>query len=222
MSCTDARAYTTFSGALADNAAIVPVFDLHLYKGGIFISGPSFSDPTKVQTFKTSAKTFSLFRGYARWLDNLNVSTMDNIHHLVANGLSRDFIMVCEALHTKTLSEISTYISNRPEVRLLCLAGPSSSGKTTSSRRIRVQLLASCINSATLELDNYFVNRASTPRDADGNYDFEALEALDIDLINEHLDALLKGREIEVPSSTSLQAREKKGHKMKLEQDQIL
>jgi len=214
--------YDFFGGALADNAAIVPVFDLHLYKGGIFISGPSFSDPTKVQTFKTSAKTFSLFRGYARWLDNLNVSTMDNIHHLVANGLSRDFIMVCEALHTKTLSEISTYISNRPEVRLLCLAGPSSSGKTTSSRRIRVQLLASCINSATLELDNYFVNRASTPRDADGNYDFEALEALDIDLINEHLDALLKGREIEVPKFDFTTGERKKGHKMKLEQDQIL
>ena len=214
--------YDFFGGALADNAAIVPVFELHLYKGGIFISGPSFADPSKTQPFKTSAKTFALFQGYAKWLDNLKIATMDNIHHLVANGQSRDFIMVCEALHTKTLSAISAHISERPEVRLLCLAGPSSSGKTTSSRRIRVQLLASCINSATLELDNYFVERSKTPRDPDGNFDFEALQALDLDLINEHLAALLAGKEIDVPKFDFITGERKKGYKLRLAEDQLL
>ena len=214
--------YDFFGGALADNAAIVPLFELHLYKGGIFITGPSFSDPSKTLPFKTSAKTFALFSGYADWLDNLKISTMDNIHYLVANGLSRDFIMVCEALHIKTLSEISSHISERPEVRLLCLAGPSSSGKTTSSRRIRIQLLASCINSATLELDNYFVERARTPRDPNGDFDFEALEALDHDLINEHIAALLEGKEVDVPKFDFKTGEREKGYKLKLAKDQIL
>ncbi|NLX84807.1 MAG: nucleoside kinase [Synergistaceae bacterium] len=214
--------YDFFGGALADNAAIVPLFELHLYKGGIFISGPLFSDPTKTVPFKTSTKTFALFNGYAEWLDNLHVSTMDKIHSLVANGLSRDFIMVCEALHTKKLSEISSHISERPEVRLLCLAGPSSSGKTTSSRRIRVQLLASCINSATLELDSYFVERSKTPRDSNGDLDFEALEALDLDLINQHLAALLEGKEIDVPKFDFITGERKKGYKLKLAEGQIL
>ena len=214
--------YDFFGGALADNAAIVPVFELHLYKGGVFISGPSLADPSKTQPFKTSAKTFALFQGYAKWLDNLKVATMDNIHYLVANGHSRDFIMVCEALHTKTLSAISAHISEKPEVRLLCLAGPSSSGKTTSSRRIRVQLLASCINSATLELDNYFVERSKTPRDPEGKFDFEALEALDLDLINEHLAALLEGKEIDVPKFDFISGERKKGYKLKLAEDQLL
>lgn len=214
--------YDFYGGALADNAAIVPIFDVHLYKGGIFISGPSFSDPSKTQPFKASAKTFALFQGYARWLDNLKVSTMDNIHNLVANGHSRDFIMICEALHTKTLSGISAHISDRPEVRLLCLAGPSSSGKTTTSRRIRVELLASCINSATLELDNYFVPRSKTPRDANGDFDFEALEALDLDLINEHLAALLEGKEVDVPKFDFITGERKEGYKFKLSDNQIL
>ena len=214
--------YDFFGGALADTAAIVPVFDLHLYKGGIFISGPSFADPKKINPFRESAKTFSLFQDYAEWLDNLNIDTMDQIHSLVAKGMSRDLIMVCEALHTKKLSNIAGYIESRPEVRLICLAGPSSSGKTTSSRRLRVQLLASCINSATLELDNYFVDRQHTPRDENGNLDFDAIEALDLPLINEHLTALLDGREIEVPKFDFFTGTRTKGYKLKLEPDQRL
>lgn len=214
--------YDFFGGALADSAAIVPTFELNLYKGGIFLSGPSFSDHLKTLPFKKSEKTFSLFQEYARWLDNLRVATMDNIHFLVANGHSRDFIMVCEALHTKTLSGIAAHIAEEPEVRLLCLAGPSSSGKTTSSRRIRVQLLASCINSQTLELDNYFVEREKTPRDPDGNYDFEALEALDLDLINEHITALLEGKEADIPRFDFITGERKKGSKLKLAPDQLL
>ncbi len=214
--------YDFFGGALADTAAIVPVFDLHLYKGGIFISGPSLTDPTKINPFRESAKTFTLFQDYADWLDNLNIDTMDQIHSLVSKGFSRDLIMVCEALHTKKLTSITAHIESRPEVRLICLAGPSSSGKTTSSRRLRAQLLASCINSETLELDNYFVDRERTPRDKDGNLDFEAIEALDLSLINEHLAALLEGKEVEVPKFDFLAGRRTKGYKLKLDPDQRL
>ena len=214
--------YDFFGGALADTASIVPTFNLRLYHGGIFISGPSLANPTKPTELYFSAKTFKIFQDYAKWLDNLSIGTMDRIHSIVAHGHSRDLIMVSEALHTKVLSKIAENVESRPEVRLLCLAGPSSSGKTTSSRRLRVQLLTSGINSATLELDNYFVNRDNTPVDADGKYDFEALEALDIPLINEHLSALVAGEEVEVPKFDFKSGMRAKGYKLKLAPGQLL
>ena len=163
-----------------------------------------------------------LFQDYAQWLDNLSVGTMDRIHSIVAHGHSRDLIMVSEALHTKILSKIAEHIESRPEVRLLCLAGPSSSGKTTSSRRLRVQLLTSGINSATLELDNYFVDRDKTPVDADGKFDFESLDALDIPLINEHLRALIAGEEVDIPKFDFKTGTRTKGYKLKLAPKQLL
>jgi uridine kinase len=214
--------YDFFGGALADTAALISVFDLRLYEGGVFLSGPSFTDQTKPIKCKVSAKTFKLFEDYSRWLEHLHISTMDKIHALVAEGRSRDLIMVCEALHTKVLSQLSEYIESRPEVRLLCLAGPSSSGKTTSSRRLRVQLLTSGIDSETLELDNYFVDRERTPRDKDGNLDFDALEALDLDLINEHLADLLAGKAVDVPKFDFINGRRTKGWKMQLRPGQRL
>ena len=214
--------YDFFGGALADTAAIVPAFDLSLYKGGLFLLGPTLADPTKPVELRNSPKTLTLFQKYTKWLDHLDLGTMDRIHEHIADGHSRDMIMVSEALHTKTLGNIAEQIEARREIRLLCLAGPSSSGKTTSSRRLRVQLLTSGIDSATLELDNYFLDRAKTPRDADGNYDFEALGALDLDLINEHLAALVGGEEVEVPKFDFVEGKRKKGYKMRLRPDQLL
>ena len=130
--------------------------------------------------------------------------------------------MLCEALHTKMLSHIAEEIEARPEVRLLCLAGPSSSGKTTSSRRLRVQLLASGIRSRTLELDNYFVDRERTPLDRDGRPDFEALEALDLELVNEQISALLAGEEVDVPKFDFLTGKRTKGRKMRLAPNELL
>lgn len=215
--------YDFFGGALADTAAIVPTFSLHLYKGGLFLSGPTLAMPTKTMDLNISSKTFKLFQSYGKWLDHISVGTMDSIHKLVADGKSRDLIMVCEALHTKILSDISTAIeSRRPSVRLLCLAGPSSSGKTTSSRRLRVQLLTAGINSETIELDNYFVDRDKTPRDKDGNPDFDALEALDLALINEHLTDLFAGKEVEIPRFDFITGKRMPGRRLKLEANQLL
>ena len=214
--------YDFFGGALSDTASAIQTFELSLYSGGLFLSGPTLSDSRKVIPLQTSAKTFKLFADYAKWLDNLSLGTMDRIHKIVAEGHSRDLIMLCEALHTKILSKVADNIESRPQVRLLCLAGPSSSGKTTSSRRLRVQLLTSGINSATIELDNYFVNRESTPKDLDGKYDFEALEALDTDLINEHLADLVEGKEVDVPKFDFVSGVRTKGYKLKLDPGQLL
>ena len=214
--------YDFFGGALADTASAIHTFELHLYKGGLFLSGPTLKDARKVIPLKISPKTFKLFSDYGKWLENLSLGTMDRIQKIVAEGRSRDLIMLSEALHTTTLSKIASDIESRPQVRLLCLAGPSSSGKTTSSRRLRVQLLSSGINSATLELDNYFVDRELTPKDADGKYDFEAIKALDRDLINEHLESLIAGKETDIPRYDFVTGKRTKGYKLKLAPGQLL
>ncbi len=214
--------YDFFGGALADCAAITPTFELRCYGGGIFLSGPTFADPTKTMAFVESPRLFRLIDSHTDWLKNLDISTMAGIHQQVTEERARDMIMVCEALHTKLLSNTAARIEARPEVRLLCLAGPSSSGKTTSSRRLRVQLLSSGIKSATLELDNYFVDRERTPLDRDGKPDFEALEALDLELINEQIAALLAGEEVDIPKFDFIVGKRTKGYKMRLSPDELL
>lgn len=214
--------YDFFGQALAFTAALVPVFDLQIYEGGLYLSGPTFDDPTKAVSLKIDKKVFLLLQDYSKWLEHLSVGTMDRVHSLVAHGHSRDFIMLSEALHTKRLSAIAEEITTRPELKLLCISGPSSSGKTTSSRRLRIHLLASRIDSQTLELDNYFVERSNTPKDADGKYDFEALEALDIELINEHINALLAGEEVCIPRFDFLTGKRRDGYNLKLKPGQLL
>lgn len=214
--------YDFFGGALADRASLTPTFELHPYRGGVFISGPTLSDPSKTTAFSESPKLFKLIQEHTAWLKNLSVSTCAGIHKIVTAGGSRDLIMLCEALHTKMLSKISEEIEARPDVRLLCLAGPSSSGKTTSSRRLRVQLLASGIRSRTLELDNYFVDREHTPLDHNGKPDFEALEALDLKLVNEQIAALLSGEEVDVPKFDFITGKRTKGWKMRLAPGEML
>ncbi|MCC8177641.1 MAG: nucleoside kinase, partial [Cloacibacillus sp.] len=196
--------------------------ELRSYGGGIFLSGPTFADPTKTMAFVESPRLFRLIDSHTGWLKNLDISTMAGIHQQVTEGRARDMIMVCEALHTKLLRNTAARIEARPEVRLLCLAGPSSSGKTTSSRRLRVQLLSSGIKSATLELDNYFVDRERTPLDRDGKPDFEALEALDLELINEQIAALLAGEEVDIPKFDFIAGKRTKGYKMRLSPDELL
>ncbi len=214
--------YDYFGGALADRASLTPTFALHPYRGGVLISGPTLSDPSQSMPFSESPRLFKLIREHTDWLKNLGVSTCAGIHKIVTDGGSRDLIMLCEALHTKLLSKTAEEIETRPEVRLLCLAGPSSSGKTTSSRRLRVQLLASGIRSKTLELDNYFVDRERTPLDRDGKPDFEALGALDLELVNDQIAALLAGKEVDVPKFDFITGKRTKGRKMRLERDELL
>lgn len=214
--------YDFYSGELVDTAAIVPAFELHLYKGGIFLSGPTLYNPYVSIEFKTSVKTLKLFQKYSKWLDMLNLATMDHIHALVSDGRACDLIMVSEALHTKHMTDICNSVEARRGVRLLCLAGPSSSGKTTAAKRLRAQLLSSGIQAITIGLDNYFVDREHTPRDDGGRYDFEALEALDIGLINEHLAELIAGGEVDIPGFDFMTGRRTKGMKLKLRDNQVL
>lgn len=209
-------------GELADTAAIVPSFDLHIYKGELFLSGPTLYNPYTSIEFKTSAKTLKLFQSYSRWLDMLNLGTMDHIHALVSHGRANDLIMVSEALHTKHLTDICSSVAARSEVRVLCMTGPSSSGKTTSAKRLRTQLLTLGIQAITIGLDNYFVDREHTPLDDHGRYDFEALEALDVELVNQQLAALIAGEEVDIPKFDFIAGRRTSGERLKLREHQVL
>jgi uridine kinase len=163
-----------------------------------------------------------VFREYSNWLDVLGLSTMDSLHERVASGRSLELILMSEAFHGETLARISREIMARGSVRLVCLAGPSSSGKTTASKRLAIQLQILGKNPVALALDDYYVDRSLTPRDDQGNYDFEALEALDVELINEHLNALLRGEEVQLPKYDFVVGNRKPGRKLKLAEDDIL
>jgi uridine kinase len=140
----------------------------------------------------------------------------------VAKGKSLDLILISEAFHGEALSRISKHIIDRGTVRIVCLAGPSSSGKTTTSKRLSIQLQVSGKNPVALALDNYYVDRDKTPLDENGNADFEALEALDIELINENISALLAGEEVELPRFDFVTGTRKPGPKLRLDINDIL
>jgi uridine kinase len=183
---------------------------------------PGLTDPEALPPFQAVKSLADVFREYSQWLDVLGVSTMDSLHEIVADGRVLDLILVSEALHGESLARIARTVADRPEVRLVCLAGPSGSGKTTTARRLSVQFRACGRRTVPLFLDDYFVDRERTPRDENGDYDFEALEALDLDLINEHLSALMAGEEIQAPRFNFATGQRSPGRRIRLEPDQLL
>ncbi|MDR3279262.1 MAG: nucleoside kinase [Synergistaceae bacterium] len=214
--------YGFFGVPLASSTNMVKVFDLNGFTPGFLLRYPSITESNVLPPLQVVPKLMDVFREYATWLSILGLSTMDSLHERVAKGRSLELILVSEAFHGEALSRIANEIISRRTVRLLCLAGPSSSGKTTTSKRLAIQLQVSGKNPIALALDNYYVDRVNTPRDENGNYDFEALEALDIDLINEHINALLAGEEVELPIFDFVTGTRKPGPTLRLRLNDIL
>ncbi|MEG1641563.1 MAG: nucleoside kinase [Synergistaceae bacterium] len=217
--------YDFASTVLAERAGKLSHYDLSSYGDGFLITFPFFSEDKDITQIDHSLalpteKTFEIMTSYSKWLTNLSIDTMDDIYEIVARGKTRDLILLSESLHTQNLYKISEQIISNPEIKLICIAGPSSSGKTTSSKRLRIQLLTAAINSVTLELDNYFKNRSETPRDINGNYNFDSIDALDIDLINEHLEKLMDGQEVQLPEFNFLTGERVLGKKLKLKENE--
>ena len=217
-----AGTYGYFGGPLAPSTGAVRNFDLNHYDPGLLLRFPSITEVNSVAPLAVLPKLMDVFKEYSNWLSVLGVSTMDSLHERVARGRSLELILISEAFHSETLSRISREILSRRGVRLVCLAGPSSSGKTTTSKRLDIQLQVSGKRPVTLALDNYYVNRDKTPLDENGNYDFEALEALDLELINEHLEALLSGEEVQLPKYDFISGTRKSGKKLRLKDGDIL
>ena len=211
-----------FGAPLAASTAMVKAFDLTGYAPGFLLRFPTITDVATVPPLQVVPKLMDVFREYSTWLSVLGLSTMDSLHDRVSNDQSLDLILLSEAFHSEALSRIAHEIIDREDVRLVCLAGPSSSGKTTTSRRLAIQLQVYGKNPVTLALDDYYVDRDETPRDENGNFDFEALEALDVRLINKNLEDLMSGREVSLPSFDFVSGTRKQGRRLRLRENDIL
>ncbi len=190
-----------FHGYMVPSTGYLRYFNLMRWGDGVVLQFPRRQQPTRLQPPMPSPQLLTVFREYGEWLRRLDFENLSDLNAAVDAGRLREVILISEALHEHRVSEIADQIwERRGEVRAILIAGPSSSGKTTFSKRLAIQLLAQGLRPFALELDNYFVNREQTPRDEKGDYDFEALEALDLALLNEHLQALLRGEAVQLPS----------------------
>ncbi len=213
-----------FYGFMAPSTGYIKVFDLNKYYNGMLLQLPKQSSPEEVQELVIQDKMFEIFREHTSWNRILSVSHVTGLNKACNNGKSETLIKVSEALHEKKISQIADLIFiKRNQVRIVLISGPSSSGKTTFSKRLAIQLLVSGIKPINLSLDNYFVNRELTPKDENGEYDFESLEALDVELFNQQLLSLMNGETIEIPKfSFETGTRYYDGDKLTMSSENIL
>ncbi|MBQ4279878.1 MAG: nucleoside kinase, partial [Rikenellaceae bacterium] len=191
-----------FYGALAPSTKFIHLFDLKKYGQGIYIAVPKRTNPQELESMVKQEKMFEIFREYKDWVDILGVSNIGSLNAMVLNGQSSELIKIAEAFHEKKLASIADQISEANcarGVRIVLISGPSSSGKTTFAKRLGIQMRILGLKPVLISLDDYFVDREKTPKDEKGNYDYEALEALDIETFNKHLRALLDGEAVDVP-----------------------
>lgn len=213
-----------FYGFLVPSTGYLKVFDLNKYYNGMLLQIPKRNQPAEVEDLIIQNKMFEIFREFTQWNKILNVTKVSELNKAAGNGKSETLIKVTEALHEKKIGQIADQIAaRRDKLRIVLISGPSSSGKTTFGKRLAVQLLVAGIKPLNLSLDNYFVDREHTPRDANGDYDFEALEAIDLKLFNQQLVDLLNGGEVEIPKfSFETGSRQYDGTKLKMSKENIL
>jgi uridine kinase len=212
-----------YFGPLVASTGFLSQFDISRYDDGFLLHFPSTSEPDAVAPFEDIPRLFSVYKNFKHWGKQLGVSSAASINKMVHNRTVKDFVDITELLQQKQIGEIADQITARKTVKLVLMAGPSSSGKTTSSKKLSMQLRALGFRPKVLELDTYYVERGFSPKDANGNYDYECLDALDVALLGKDLNTLFKGEEINVPSYNFVDgARFYTGQTMKLEQDDIL
>ena len=188
-----------FYGAMLTNTRELYLFGLEKYYDGLLLRLPSRENPQELGEFIMQDKMFGIFQEHHRWQDILGLRTVGDLNDVIQKGYSSQLIQISEALQEKKISQIADDIARRKGIRLVLIAGPSSSGKTTTCKRLSVQLAVNGIKPVPISLDDYFVDRDKTPRDAQGDYDFEHLHALNLPLFNEQLNALFRGEEVELP-----------------------
>lgn len=212
-----------YYGALLTNTSDIYLFGLERYFEGLLLRIPSKYDPSRLGAHVRQDKMFEVFLEQHRWQHILGVTTIGDFNEAVKAGHATNLINVSEALQEKKISQIADQITTHPEVRMVLIAGPSSSGKTTFCKRLSIQLLANGIRPVQISLDDYFVDREKTPRDAAGDWDYESIRALDINLINLQLSALFRGEEVELPKYDFLSGRSgKSGKRLRLTDRQVL
>ncbi len=214
----------TFYGALAPSTGYLKVFKLMGYNDGFCLQFPMEGDTDKVLPMKRQSKLSAALEAHSDWCSIMGVSSVGALNEAVQNGKIIDLINLSEALHERRYAEIANQIyDRRGAIRIVFIAGPSSSGKTSTSKRLALQCRILGLNPKIIELDNYFVEREETPRDENGNYDFECLEAMDLKLLGSQLNDLLAGKEVDIPHFDFLTGHKSFGQNfMRLDEKDIL
>ena len=212
-----------YYGTLLANTGQLYLFGLEKYYDGMLLRIPSRDNPNVLGELLKQDKMFEIFQEHHRWQDILGLRTVGDLNDAVKAGFSTGMINLAEALQEKKISQIADMIAARKGVKMVLIAGPSSSGKTTTCKRLSIQLLANGIKPVPISLDDYFVNREETPRDDKGDYDFESLYALNIDLLNRQMKSLFNGQEVELPRYNFQTGKsEKSGKRLKMNDDEVL
>ena len=210
-------------GYMVPSAGYLRWFDLKASEGGFVLRFPRRHKPTELLPIGDYPQLLTAFRQYGDWLTKLGIDNVGALNNAIAEGRGQEIVLVSEALHEMHVAEIAQEIASRhADLRLILIAGPSSSGKTTFSRRLTVQLLARGISPFPLELDNYFVDRAQTPRDERGELDFEVLEALNLPLLAEHLQKLIRGERVQMPHYNFQKGLSEAGEELQLDKGQLI
>ncbi len=212
-----------FYGPTLCNTQEVSLFGLEKYYDGLLLRVPRRDNPTELGEMIRQDKMFEVFNEYHQWQDTMGINTVGELNKAIMKGFSSELILVFEALQEKRLSHIADTIAQRKGVKVVLIAGPSSSGKTTTCKRLSIQLLTNGIRPVGISLDDYFVNREETPKDENGEYDFESLYALNLPLFNQQLIALINGEEVELPRYNFMTGRsEASGKRLRLRDNDIL
>ena len=203
------RLYTTYYdidgykdyyyGTLLTSTGQLHLFGLEYYYDGILLRIPSQDDPSRLGAFVRQDKMFEIFKEHHHWQDILGLRTVGDLNDAIRQGYANQLIQLSEALQEKKIAQIADEVARRKGIKMVLIAGPSSSGKTTTCKRLSVQLAVNGLKPIGISLDDYFLDREQTPLDADGDYDFEHLHALNIPLLNEQMNALFRGEEVELP-----------------------
>lgn len=212
-----------YYGTLLTNTSQLYLFGLEKYYDGMLLRIPSVSNPDELGEMTRQDKMFDIFKEHHRWQEILGIRTVGDFNQAIDAGHATDVINISEALQEKKLVKIAEEIASRKGVKLVLLAGPSSSGKTTSCKRLSIQLAVNGLKPLQISLDDYFVDRDKTPKDENGDFDFESIYALNLDLLNEQFNALFRGEEVELPKYDFPSGKSvKSGKKLKLEPNNVL
>ena len=212
-----------YYGTLLTNTSELYLFGLEKYYDGMLLRIPSLKNPDQLGEITRQDKMFDIFKEHHRWQDIIGIRTIGDFNQAVAAGFSTDIINISEALQEKKIAQIAEDIALRKGVKLVLLAGPSSSGKTTSCKRLSIQLAVNGLKPLQISLDDYFVDREKTPKDESGEYDYESIYALDLKLINEQFNALFRGEEVELPKYDFQSGKSKRsGKKLKMNDHNVL
>lgn len=212
-----------YYGYMVKDSSVLTLFDLKLYKDGFVLMMPTMQEPDRLPDFDPVEKLFEVQNASRIWGEMLHIDTVGDLNDLVMQGRTKELILTQEAFQEKRIAEIAQSIAAHKSKRLIMIAGPSSSSKTTFSHRLSIQLSVHGLTPHPVPMDNYFKNREDTPRDENGNYDFECLEAIDVDLFNRNVTDLLAGKDVELPTfNFKTGKREYKGSHMQLGERDIL